>query len=68
MELPLQPGVGSDGEASPTGVARHHAGLSQGRRGRSGSVLGRRPAGEKRVQYVFLDKIFFGLETKFIFG
>ena len=56
MELPLQPGVGPDGEAGPAGVARHHAGLSQGSRGRSGSVLGRRPAGEKRVQYIFLDK------------
>ena len=35
VELPLEPGVGSDGEAGAVVVPRHHARLSQGSRGRS---------------------------------
>jgi len=35
VKFPLQPGVGSDGEAGPAGVPRHDARLSESCRGRS---------------------------------
>ena len=43
VELPLEPGVGSDGEAGAVLVPGHHARLSQGCRGGARSVLRWRP-------------------------